>query len=230
LGKTAVRRLLDRSLTPTDHAVRRSNRFTIEPEKRFNDEDLIAAVHEVGERYGRTPTTGEYQRAAANGVLPGIATIHSRIGWREAIAQAGFSPRPSKRRYSQHWTPEACRHALRRLVIEIGEVPTAAQYDALAQLDDTLPSLATVRNRLGRWSTTTAELARLPTRAKALSSIPSNGDKPSDSPSIWMGYLDERLSNEDMIVLLISGDLLYSEDFGPPPPELRDTIAQIENP
>lgn len=228
-GSAAVRALLDDAITPADRAHRRANRHSAGVGEQFSDEDLVAAVREVGDRYGRTPTAAEYGRAAAGGMLPSAPLIHARLGWREAVLRAGLTPRRSARRtYTRRWLAEACRHALRRIVVEIGEVPTVAQYDALAQLDDSLPSSATVRNRLGRWSTMTADLARLPTREEALARLISDdGSTTPMSEEIWMAYLDEVLSPEDAIVLLISGDLVFSPDFGPAPPELQDTILLL---
>jgi hypothetical protein len=74
----------------------------------------------------------------------------------------------------------------------------------------------------------TADLARLPTREEALARLVPGGDSmPPTSGEIWMAYLDEVLSHEDAIVLLISGDLVFSPDFGPAPPELEDTISML---
>ena len=151
-------------------------------------------------------------------MLPSAPLIHARLGWRETVLRAGLTPRESVRRtYKRRWPAETCRHALRRIVVETGEVPTVAQYEALAQVDDSLPSVATVRNRLGRWSTITADLARLPTREEALARVVAGGDSiPPTSGEIWMAYLDEVLSHEDAIVLLISGDLCSPRTSVPP--------------
>jgi hypothetical protein len=232
IGHAAIRALLDDAVTPTDRAHRRANRRSAGGNSQFSDEDLIAAVREVGDRYGRTPTTAEYSRAAAGGMLPSAPLIQARLGWREAVLRAGLTPRRSVRRtYKRRWPAEACRHALRRIVVETGEVPTIAQYEALAQLDDSLPSGVTVRNCLGRWSTVTADLARLPTREHALARVvPGEDSRTPTSGEIWMAYLDEVLSHEDAIVLLISGDLVFSADFGPAPPELEDTISMLAGP
>lgn len=228
LTRSAVSALLVEAVTPADRTHRRANRHSEGIGRQFTDEELVAAVREVAERYGRTPTTTEYSSAAAGGMLPSLPLIQNRLGWREAVLRAGLTPRDSKRRdYNVRWTPQACRHALRRLVVETGEVPTVAQYEALAQLDETLPSSATVRNRLGRWSSVAADLARLPTREEAISRVTTQGASEATSDDIWMSYLDESLSHEDAIVLLISGDLVFSPEFGPVPPELQDTVAML---
>jgi len=74
----------------------------------------------------------------------------------------------------------------------------------------------------------TVEMARLPTRASALARAASDGGGTLSSEAVWMEYLDEQLSDEDMIVLLVSGDVAYSHDFGPPPQALGSTIVQLE--
>lgn len=225
LNESAVRALLRTTLTPADRAVRRGNRRRrIEP--RYSDEDLVAAVREVGQRYGRAPTSGEYAQAAAGGMLPSVPTIVNRIGWRRALERAGLDAGERVRGYNRRWTEQTCRQALRRLIVESGEVPTSHQYDALAQLDDALPSLGTVRQRFGRWSKVTAEMARLPSRADALSRVPEAGDDTDgkNPATIWMAYLEEVLSVEDVVVLLITGDFVWDDEFGAPPPELTEAV------
>jgi hypothetical protein len=67
------------------------------------------------------------------------------------------APRASTRR--RRWTDGACWQALRRVVDELGEIPTVLSYERHAAGRDDLPSSATLRNRLGRWSAITARLA-----------------------------------------------------------------------
>jgi hypothetical protein len=76
-------------------------------------------------------------------------------------------PHESRRSYTRTWGEKACWTALEGLTEEFGQLPTVEHYDALAITRDDLPSLATVRNRLGRWSEVVAILAR--------------GDRPSAS-------------------------------------------------
>jgi len=228
LHPAAVRDLLKVSVTPRDGAARRGTRRNWH-QQHYSDDDLVDAVREVAERYGRTPTTEEYERAAAGGMLPTELTIRNRIGWVVALERAGYPPPIRKRAYTRRFPEATCRHALRRLVIESGHIPTHAEYEALAQLDDRLPAAATVRNRVGRWTAITAELARLPPRDDVLARTPSDGDGLPTSSDIWLAYLDETLHIEDVIVALITGDLIWDHDeFGPPPSELADTVAEVE--
>jgi len=48
---------------------------------------------------------------------------------------------------------------LRRVVDELGEIPSVLAYERLAAGRSDLPSSATLRNRLGRWSFIAARLA-----------------------------------------------------------------------
>ncbi len=60
---------------------------------------------------------------------------------------------------ARRWTDSACREALRRVVDELGAIPTVSAYDRHAAGRPDLPSSATLRNRLGRWSAIAAQLA-----------------------------------------------------------------------
>jgi hypothetical protein len=43
-------------------------------------------------------------------------------------------------------------------VAQLGDFPTVQRYEELAALRNDLPSVGTVRNRLGRWSAIAVEL------------------------------------------------------------------------
>jgi len=160
LKRGTVEGLIAESATESDKAERARNgsRGTTGP--RYSDEDLLAAIRTVADLVGRTPTSGDYiGRSGALG-LPSMATIMNRLGsWTAAVKEAGMSPGVARRSYTRTWDAEACRAALEMIVEELGRVPTAAHYEALAVARDDLPSIATVRNRLGRWKRVTAELA-----------------------------------------------------------------------
>ena len=225
LRRSLVRRFLRANVSSADRAARRANNQR-PTETRYDDVDLVAAVREVGQRYGRAPTSAEYNRAAAGGMLPSLPTVHARLGWSHAVELAGFQASRARRPYTRRWTEGACRQALRRLVVESGEVPSTNQYDALAQLDDELPSLATIRHRLGRWTTVTGELARLPRRSDILDRLATADPdhNHADAAAMWMAYLEEVLSVEDLVVLLITGDFVWNAEFGSPPAELADAV------
>ena len=56
-------------------------------------------------------------------------------------------------------TEDACWEALARAVEALGEIPSVLAYERHAAGRAELPSSATVRNRLGRWSAITTQLA-----------------------------------------------------------------------
>ena len=81
-------------------------------------------------------------------------------GWTNALRAAGMDPvtAPTRAR-KRRWTDEACWAALRKVVRELGEIPTVLAYERHAAGRAELPSSATLRNRLGRWSSITTQLA-----------------------------------------------------------------------
>jgi hypothetical protein len=61
--------------------------------------------------------------------------------------------------YSSRWHLAACFRALESVADELGDPPRAARYAELAGAREDLPSLPTVRARLGSWSGIAAALA-----------------------------------------------------------------------
>lgn len=228
LSATLVSELIRETVTKHDRAVRRGNRQNT-AEKVYTDEELIEAVAEVGRRVGRTPTTGEYDSIAVSSGLPRIATIHNRLGWREAVTAAGLETRPAYRQYTQRWSEAAVWRALRQLVIDLGEVPTLNRYDEMAQLDDGLPSAATVRNRVGGWITVTANLASMPRPGDLLERLAITRPVASTQEgqeSIWMAYLADDLDDLDLLVLLIAELFVWDESYGSSPPLLHELLSE----
>lgn len=156
----AVREVIELNATDVDQAERRGSAWVgLEP--KYTDEHLVAAVRDVADHVGRTPSSGEYAERAARLGLPSLPTVSNRLGgWNAALAAAGMTPREHRRTYSRKWGEEACREALRGVLRELGHWPTTDHYEALAGSRDDLPSLPTVRNRLGRWGGIGAELTR----------------------------------------------------------------------
>jgi len=93
--------------------------------------------------------------------LPSLPTVLNRMGgWTRAVRAAGLTPIvPTGTARRRRWTEGACWAALRRVADELGEIPTVLAYERHAAGRHDLPSSATVRNRLGRWSAITAQLA-----------------------------------------------------------------------
>jgi uncharacterized protein (DUF433 family) len=82
----------------------------------------------------------------------------SMAGARSVAAGLRGDPVPARTRRLR-WTNAACWEALRRAADELGEVPTVLAYERCAAGRSDLPSSATIRNRLGRWSSLTTRLA-----------------------------------------------------------------------
>jgi hypothetical protein len=132
----------------------------------YSDRDIAAALAAVADSLGRVPSAKEYEALARERGCPSLATVLNRMGgWTNAVRAAGLTPVSTRTRTrSRRWTAEACWDAMRRVVVELGEIPTVATYDRHGVDRPDLPSSATLRNRLGRWSAVTARLAaeRLP--------------------------------------------------------------------
>jgi hypothetical protein len=141
-----------RATTP---ALARARRSVTESRRRYaalyKDEDLIGSLRRLGDDLGRAPSCAEYDRWArsADG-SPSSATMVQRFdGWLNALNAAGLSERRSTPR---RWTREACEEAVEAIVSETGGWPTADAYRVLSAAREDMPSHATLRNRLGRWS------------------------------------------------------------------------------
>jgi hypothetical protein len=229
LPVSGVAALIRQLATPQDRTMRRSNSQRA-AEQIFSDADIVDAVREVSRRYGRTPSTGEYARAARDEGLPSIATVHNRLTWRGALEAAGLEAPQARREYTTQWTAAACWRVLRELVVELGDVPSLNRYEDLARMDDSLPSAATLRNRLGGWQAVTAQLARLPRGSDVLSRLQdeAGGQGPIDSEAIWMGYLAELITEIELAVLLIAGDFVWHADFGDPPAVVGEHLRGSE--
>lgn len=68
--------------------------------------------------------------------------------------EAGSGPRDDREpRDDRYWTYEKCMEALYYLAVsEGGRLPNTPRYKQLANNNEELPSFATVRNRIDRWS------------------------------------------------------------------------------
>ena len=164
LQAVACRGTIARFATEVDRAARRAS--LAEARERgaqmYSDRDILVALTSVAARLGRTPSPKEYASLARELRFPSLPTVLNRMGgWTSAIHAAGMHPLgPATRRTrARRWTDDACWAALRRVVAELGEIPTVLSYERHAADRADLPSSATLRNRLGRWSAITTRLA-----------------------------------------------------------------------
>jgi hypothetical protein len=150
-----------RVATDADRASRRANIAHARVATRtYSDHDIHDALIYAAVRFGQTPSLKQYAAVARERGFPSLPTVLNRMGsWSNAIATAGLTPRSAARSATRRWTQEACWEALRTVVEEAGEIPSVRSYDRLASGRVDLPSSATVRNRLGRWSAIIMRLA-----------------------------------------------------------------------
>jgi len=164
LQAVACRSTIARFATEVDRAARRAS--LAEARERgaqlYSDRDILVALTSVAARLGRTPSPKEYAAVARELRFPSLPTVLNRMGgWTSAIHAAGMRPlgAATRRTRARRWTDDACWTALRRVVAELGEIPTVLSYERHAVDRADLPSSATLRNRLGRWSAITTRLA-----------------------------------------------------------------------
>ena len=127
----------------------------------YTDRDIILALTSVATRVGRVPSAKEYALHARELNYPSLPTILNRMGgWARALRAAGMQPISSPTRArTRRWTEEACWAALLEVVKTLDAIPTVVGYERHAAGRDDLPSSATLRNRLGRWSAIATQLA-----------------------------------------------------------------------
>jgi uncharacterized protein (DUF433 family) len=164
LQAAACRNTIERFATDVDRAARRASMAGARGARTYSDRDIILALTTAAARLGRVPGAKDYAAVAREAQLPSLATVLNRMGgWANAIAAAGLRPTatataPAGARRCR-WTQKACWDALRRAADDLGEIPSVLGYERYAAGRSDLPSSATIRNRLGRWSTLATRLA-----------------------------------------------------------------------
>lgn len=161
LQAAACRSTIDRFATDVDRAARKASMAGARRSQQYSDRDIILALTSVSTRVGRVPSAKEYALHARELNHPSLPTVLNRMGgWTHALRAAGMQPiADNHRRRKRRWTEESCWVALREVLEELGEIPTVLSYERHAAGRPELPSAATLRNRLGRWSSITTQLA-----------------------------------------------------------------------
>jgi AraC-like DNA-binding protein len=170
LQAAACRSTIERFATDVDRAARRASMAGARRVQTYSDRDIILALTSVATCVGRVPSAKEYAAHARALNYPSLPTVLNRMGgWTRALRAAGMKPlsAPARRR-TRRWTEQACWAALRIACDELGEIPTVLSYERYAAGRDELPSAATLRNRLGRWSSITTQLAAQRELARAM--------------------------------------------------------------
>jgi transposase len=187
LQAAACRSTIARFATDVDKAARRASLSGARGAPTYSERDIIVALRAVAAGLGRVPSAKEYALLARGLELPSLPTVLNRMGgWSVAVEAAGMTPvaaHASAR--TRRWTQSACWHALRRVADELAEIPTVLSYDRHATGRPDLPSSATLRNRLGRWSAISAQLAA----ERELASHVAAAGFPVDLPELPFGGL-----------------------------------------
>ncbi|HEV7805759.1 MAG TPA: hypothetical protein VGO80_08075 [Solirubrobacteraceae bacterium] len=161
LQVAATRIAIERFATDVDRAARMASMTGERAGALYSDDDIALALRSAASRLGRVPSPKDYATIARPLGYPSLATVVNRMGgWLNAVTSAGLRPRATATRSRpRRWTEQACWDALRRAVDELDEIPGVQAYERLAVGRNDLPSAATIRNRLGRWSSIAARLA-----------------------------------------------------------------------
>lgn len=129
-------------------------------DKKYSNDELIAMLREASEALGGVLTKEDFECYACGKTLgdgrawpTGQTHMHRFGGWRKSLEAAGLRANPSSAIAGQTLFNEGqCVDALRHLARELGKAPTVAEYDNHArETHGALPSVATIRNRCGRW-------------------------------------------------------------------------------
>lgn len=161
LQAAACKSTIARFATDVDRAARKASMAGSRGSQTYSERDILVALRAVAAGLARVPSAKEYALLARGLELPSLPTVLNRMGgWTRAVTAAGLQPQPAKRNARhRRWTQSACLQALRLAVDELQVIPTVASYERHAAGRGDLPSSATLRNRLGRWSAITARLA-----------------------------------------------------------------------
>jgi hypothetical protein len=221
LSRPAADAVVRTSATPADRAERKRSNSETRHHSRYTHEDLVRAVESVEQHVGRVPSSQDYRELAGDLDLPSLPTVCKRFGtWTEAVRAAGMAPNPAPRsNYTRRWTEDACWHALVGLMGELESMPTADQYDVLASARDDLPSLATVHNRLGRWSEVTSTLLATPHDHPVLRRLGvSERAQPRErNERVWLAHLAGEVSDAELVALMRCHLFEWHSSYGPPP-------------
>jgi hypothetical protein len=131
LQAAACRSTIERFATDADRAARKASMAGARRVQTYSDRDIILALVSLATRVGRVPSAKEYALHARDLNYPSLPTVLNRMGgWTQALRAAGLAPlsAPSRTR-KRRWTEDACWRALRKVVRELGEIPTVLAYE-----------------------------------------------------------------------------------------------------
>jgi hypothetical protein len=155
VAKAVVKQVVD------DNFTAREQRRTKAAPKKYSNEELVVFLQQASKALGGVLTAHSYndyakrRRTRDGRRWPTHQTHFNRFGsWRAALGTAGLAANPPSAIAGQRLFDEGhCLDAVRALGRQLGRAPKAEEYDAFARASGgALPSLATVRNRCGRWN------------------------------------------------------------------------------
>ena len=160
---SACEEIIDTQATELDAAERRMtlNGRSAASTKQFSDKELVNSIRRVARNLGRTPTVSDYEQHAREYDLPSAILIVNRLGWSNAVEAAGMNPHRVRRPYTRRWNEDTCVTAVCSVASELGHVPSLKEYEAHSTGKSDLPSVATVRNRVGGWAEVRRRVAAL---------------------------------------------------------------------
>lgn len=131
----------------------------------YTDEEIFAALREVAQAVEGSLSSQDYSAVAEqNGhVLPSLGLVLDRFNtWNEALAKAGLSTNPSRRKFYTRIEDETLVDALKAVTEALGETPSITRYDDYRRdHDPDLPSSVLIRKRLHGWLNAMYELEKL---------------------------------------------------------------------
>ena len=154
-----IRATIAERATDADRDTRAAAYKRVGPSPSFSERDLLRGLRAVAGELHRSPSLREYEELASKLRLAAGQTVYMRFGgWRKALAAAGLDSPVPARVYSPRWHIAACWRALESVADELGDPPRYRRYLEIAAERDDLPSGATLRVRLGLWSSIAALL------------------------------------------------------------------------
>ena len=146
--------------TDVDRAARKAHLAGASRAQTYSDRDLILALTSVASRVGRVPSAKEYATSARALNYPSLPTILNRMGgWAHALRAAGMEPLSAPRRAQAPLDRGVVLGVAARRRRGARRDPDGLAYERHAAGRPELPSSATLRNRLGRWSSIATQLA-----------------------------------------------------------------------
>lgn len=121
--------------------------------RQFTDKECLDALRAVA---GDSKTLSVKRYQDSHGGKPSPMVLIHRFGsWKDACKAAGIEPAEARRdSWVSKWDkPSGLKRWLREFFEEYGPTGTSTQYDKWSRGVPERPSLATLRNRLGPWST-----------------------------------------------------------------------------